>query len=217
MRGMPRAAAVVSILFLSLVCVDAQRPAVTSPRQALGFELGDDYQLANYKQIEAYWKTLDKESDRMVLHDMGRTAEGRTQWMAIVTSPQNHRNLARYRDISRRLALADGLTDEGARALAKEGKAVVWIDGGLHATETLGAQQLAQMVYEMVSRDDQPGADLGFGDPADIARRPDLGAAPVEVTGRQAEPLLPACVPARRRGDLQDAADVENDRPHDCR
>ena len=155
MRGMPRAAAAVSILFLSLVCVHAQRPAVTSPRQALGFEFGDDYQLANYKQIEAYWKTLDKESDRMVLHDMGRTAEGRTQWMAIVTSPQNHRNLARYRDVSRRLALADGLTDEGARALAKEGKAVVWIDGGLHATETLGAQQLAQMVYEMVSRDDE--------------------------------------------------------------
>jgi hypothetical protein len=31
---------------------------------------------------------------------------------------------------------------------------VVWIDGGLHATETLGAQQLAQTVYEMVSRTD---------------------------------------------------------------
>ena len=130
-------------------------PAVTTPKQALGFDFGDDYQLANYKQIEAYWKTLDRESDRMVLHDMGRTAEGRTQWMAIVTSPANHRNLARYRDISRRLAFAEGLDDDRARALAKEGKAVVWIDGGLHATETLGAQQLAQMVYEMVSRDDE--------------------------------------------------------------
>ena len=128
---------------------------ITTPKGALGFNFGDDYQLANYKQIEAYWKTLDKESDRMVLHDMGKTAEGRTQWMAIVTSPANHKNLARYRDISRRLAFAEGVTDDQARALAKEGKAVVWIDGGLHATETLGAQQLAQMVYEMVSRDDE--------------------------------------------------------------
>ena len=66
---------------------------------------GDDYQLASYTQIEAYWKTLDRESDRVTLHDMGKTAEGRTQWMAIVTSPENHRRLARYRDISRRLAL----------------------------------------------------------------------------------------------------------------
>jgi zinc carboxypeptidase len=53
------------------------------------------------------------------------------------------------------LALAEGLTDAQARALAKERKAVVWIDGGLHASEVLGAQQLAQMIYEMVSRTDE--------------------------------------------------------------
>lgn len=133
----------------------APRPHITTPKEAFGFNLGDDYQLADYKQIEAYWKTLDRESERMILHDMGKTAEGRTQWMAVVTSPENHRKLARYRDIAKRLALAEGLTDDQARALAKEGKAVVWIDGGLHATETLGAQQLAQMVYEMVSKDDE--------------------------------------------------------------
>ncbi|HET7694670.1 MAG TPA: M14 metallopeptidase family protein [Vicinamibacterales bacterium] len=144
-----------AILLLAALSLHAQRPGITTPEQALGFALGDDYQLANYTQIESYWKTLDKESDRIVLHDMGKTAEGRTQWMAIVTSPRNHRSLARYRDISRRLALAEGLTDDQARALAREGKAVVWIDGGLHATETLGAQQLAQMVYEMASRDDE--------------------------------------------------------------
>src|SRR4029079_2555561 len=135
----------------------AQPPAashITTPKEALGFNFGDDYQLANYKQIEAYWKTLDKESDRMVLHDMGKTAEGRTQWMAIVTSPENHKKLARYQEISRRLALAEGLTDDQARALAKGGKRLVLIDRGLHATETLGAQQLAQTVYEMVSRND---------------------------------------------------------------
>ena len=135
--------------------VQSPRAHITTPKEALGFNFGDDYQLATYRQIEAYWKTLDRESDRLVLHDMGKTAEGRSQWMAIVTSPANHRNLARYRDISRRLAMAEGLTDDQARALAKTGKAVVWIDGGLHATETLGAQQLGQMVYEMVSRDDE--------------------------------------------------------------
>jgi hypothetical protein len=137
------------------VAQQATRPRITTPKEALGFNFGDDYQLANYTQIESYWKTLDKESDRMVLHDMGKTAEGRTQWMAIVTSPENHRKLTRYQEISRRLALAEGLTDDQAHALAKEGKAVVWIDGGLHATETLGAQQLAQMVYEMASRNDE--------------------------------------------------------------
>src|SRR4029434_10622316 len=85
---------------------------------------------------------------------IGKTAEGREQLMAIVTSPENHRNLARYKDISRQLALGDGLHDSQARALAKEGKAIIWIDGGLHASETLGAQQLGEMVYRMVSATD---------------------------------------------------------------
>ena len=150
------------LLALSLIAAPGAqqaRPApaqhITTPKEALGFDFGDDYQLADYKQIEAYWKTLDKESDRMVLHDMGKTAEGRTQWMAIVTSPENQKKLAHYQEISKRLGFAEGLTDAQAHALAKEGKAVVWIDGGLHATETLGAQQLGEMVYEMVSRNDE--------------------------------------------------------------
>ena len=72
--------------------------------------------------------------------------------MAIITSPENRLILDRYREISRRLAKAKGVSEEEARALSQEGKAVVWIDGGLHATEVLGAQQLMEMVYRMVSR-----------------------------------------------------------------
>jgi hypothetical protein len=30
----------------------------------------------------------------------------------------------------------------------------VWIDGGLHATETLGARRLLEHVWQMVSRND---------------------------------------------------------------
>ena len=127
---------------------------VTSPKEQFGFNLGDDYHLASYRQITDYWRKLDAESDRMIVQEMGKTAEGRTQLMAIVTSPANHRNLARYKDISRRLALAEGLTDDQARALAKEGKAVVWIDGGLHATEVLGAQQLVETLHQIVSGND---------------------------------------------------------------
>src|SRR5262249_41746979 len=132
----------------------ATQSRVTDPKTFFGFNLGDDYQLANYRQIAEYWHKLDSESDRLTVQDIGKTAEGRPQLMAIVTSPENHRRLARYKEISRRLALAEGVTDPEAHALAKEGKAVVWIDGGLHATEVLGAQQLAQMVYEMASRTD---------------------------------------------------------------
>jgi hypothetical protein len=126
----------------------------TSPKEQFGFAIGDDYQLFNYKQLAAYWKKLDAESDRMKVVEIGTTAEGRTMLMAVITSPANHARLARYKDIARRLALAKGLSDDGARRLAAEGKAVVWIDGGLHATEILGSQQLGELVYRMVAGTD---------------------------------------------------------------
>src|SRR5215813_9391711 len=109
-------------------------PKITTPKEALGFNLGDDYMVANYTQLEAYWKKLAAESDRMKLVDIGPTAEGRRQYMAIISSPENIRNLDHYREISRKLALAEGITEDQAHALAREGKAIVWIDGGLHAT-----------------------------------------------------------------------------------
>jgi hypothetical protein len=131
------------------------RSRITTPKEHLGFNLGDDYMLATYSQLTSYWRALDRESDRMTLVEIGKTAEGRPQWMAILTSAENHRRLARYKDIAKRLALAEGVDDEAARRLAAEGRAVVWIDGGLHASETLGAQQLMELVYQMTSRTDE--------------------------------------------------------------
>jgi hypothetical protein len=154
-RSMTRLAVVLAIVLLTVPDLGArQGPAVTSPQSAFGFGFGDDYQLATYSQLAEYWRRLDRESDRMVVQEIGKTSEGRPHLMAIVTSPANHARLAHYQSISQRLAFADGLTDDQARGLAQEGKAVVWIDGGLHANETLGAQQLGEMVYQMVSRTD---------------------------------------------------------------
>ena len=137
--------------------VGAQAPSagkITTPKEFFGFNIGDDWKLANYNQFEAYWKKIDAESDRMRVEEIGKTAEGRPQLMAIVTSPENFKKLDRYKEIAKKLALAEGLTDDEARALAREGKSVVWIDGGLHATEVLGAHQLIETSYQLVSRND---------------------------------------------------------------
>ena len=116
--------------------------------------MGADYQLVNYEGLTEYWHLLAEQSDRMTLESIGRSEDGREQWMATITSPANRPGLDRYKEISRRLAHAEGVTEAEARELAAEGKAVIWIDGGLHATEVLGIQQLMELVWQMVSRDD---------------------------------------------------------------
>ncbi len=144
----------VCLLFAVWLPLGAQTRHITSPKEQFGFNIGDDYRLVNYTQLEAYWKKLATESDRMKLTDMGLTAEGRHQWMAVITSPENQKNLARYKEISQKLAAAEGISSDQAHVLAREGKAVVWIDGGLHATEVAGSQQLLETVYQMLSRND---------------------------------------------------------------
>ncbi len=137
---------------LAAPTIHAQK--ITSPKEQFGFNIGDDYKLANYTQYEAYVRKLAKESPRMKLVEMGKTAEGRTQLMAIISSPANLAKLERYKDISSKLAHAQ-IPEAEAHALAKEGKAIVWIDGGLHATEVLGAAQLIETIYQLVSKNDE--------------------------------------------------------------
>src|SRR5208282_4100177 len=74
--------------------------------------------------------------------------------MGIVTSPANHAKLEHYRKIAKRMADADGVSKEEAAKLAEEGKAVIWIDGGLHASEVLCAQMLMETLYQFLVADD---------------------------------------------------------------
>jgi hypothetical protein len=145
---------VIGLALLLVVQSSLAQDRLTSPKRQFGFDIGADYMLVNYTQLLAYWQKLDAESDRLTLRTIGTTAEGRKMVMAIVTSPGNQKGLARYRDISHRLTLAEGLSEIQARSLASEGKPVVLIDGGLHATEILGSHQLIELVWQMVSRDD---------------------------------------------------------------
>src|SRR6266536_354470 len=132
----------------------AQPPKVTPPTDQFGWAIGDDYRLVNYKQYEDYLKKLDVQSERMIVTEIGKTEEGRTEYTAIITSPENQRRLPLIKEANRKLALAENLIDDQARALARDAKIVVWIDGGLHATEVLGAQQLIETISRQNTKSD---------------------------------------------------------------
>lgn len=136
-----------------LATATAQR-SITAPKVFFGHEIGADYFLADYSQLSAYWRKVAAESDRMVLEEIGKTSYGQTMLLAVISSPANLARRGRLREISRRLARARGLTDQGARELAAAGRAVVWIDAGMHATESVAAQNIIELVYRMTAQDD---------------------------------------------------------------
>jgi murein tripeptide amidase MpaA len=123
-----------------------------SPAEVFGFQPGDDYKLASYEQMESYYRQLAAESDRVQLREIGESVLGRTLYLLTISSVENLANLDRYRSISEQLALAR-VDRETAAALADEGKAVVWIDGGLHATELAHGQMTPLLAYRVATEE----------------------------------------------------------------
>lgn len=140
--------AAASLIVGAAVPVDAQVP---TPESVIGWQPGEDYKLADYEQIQAYFEALDAASDRVRVETIGESAEGRPLLLAIISSEANLRSLERYRTISRQLAAAAGLTDSAAQALAHEGRAIVWIDAGIHATEVAGSQFSPAFAHRLVT------------------------------------------------------------------
>ena len=134
----------------------AQGPALPSPESVLGHQVGADYKIATYDETVAYFQKLDAASDRMVMMRAGTSTQGRTYWMAAISSAANLAKIDRYREIARRLAHPAGLSEADARQLAREGKAIVHIDGGLHSSEVAGPQHTMQLAYDLLAKADDP-------------------------------------------------------------
>ncbi len=143
------------ILLLTCIIVTSIAQNIPNPIAHFGFSIGDNYHLATFTQTEAYLKKLALVSKKMKLVEIGKTEEGRSQYMVIVSDPANLSKLDKYKSISQRMARAEGLTDAEAKSLAAEGKAVVWIDGGLHATEVVGIHQWIETLYQIITRTDE--------------------------------------------------------------
>src|SRR5580693_4537794 len=134
-------------------------PSVPTPESVLGHRPGDDFYLANYDESRDYFHKLAASSNRIKLINVGKTTRGLDWEIAIISSPENLANLDKYKDIEKKLADGRGLTPDEARTLSKQGKAIVHLDGGLHASEVAGAQHTINLAYKLVSTQGDPQVD----------------------------------------------------------
>ncbi len=130
---------------------------IPHPKDVFGFMPGDDYKLASYEQMVAYYRALDEASPRVELREIGASVLGRPLLLLYISSRRNLRRLDQWRAISEKLARAR-IDPEEAHRLSEQGKAIVWIDGGLHATEVAGAQMTPLLAYR-VATEESPEMD----------------------------------------------------------
>src|SRR5215203_2366538 len=90
------------IFLLLSVAVLAQ--SIPSPKDTLGFTPGDDRKLASWAEVVDYFKKLDTASDRMIFEEIGKTTMGAPFVYATISSPENLRNIEKYKQINAQLA-----------------------------------------------------------------------------------------------------------------
>lgn len=156
MRPLPtrsRSALMIALLFAGSGSVTAASAQVQSPEQAFGYPSGADYELADYEELQAYFHGLAAASARVEIREIGRSAKGHPMILLFISSEENIRNLEHWRTTAEKLAR--GRIDESdARDLAVNGKAVVWVDGGMDDQEYATAQMTPELAHRLATSEE---------------------------------------------------------------
>ena len=142
------------VVALSAIAVAGQ--SIPAPKDVLGWTPGDDRKLASWSQVVDYFKKLDTASDRVQFQEIGKTTMGAPFAYATISSPENLKNLEKYKQINAKLA--DPRTfkssDKAAQALIKQGKTIVEITCGVHSTEVGSYLSSMLIAYRLASSND---------------------------------------------------------------
>jgi hypothetical protein len=146
-----------SILLFSAAVV-AQVP---SPKSVLGFQPTDDRTIADWTQITDYFDKLGRASDRVEVREFGKTTLGKRMIAALISSPENIRNIEKIRQNNARLADPRRVSgEEELQRLIREGKAVVAISCSIHSNEIVASQMSMNLAYELATANDPETAEI---------------------------------------------------------
>ena len=129
--------------------------AIPSPLSVLGFTPGDDRTIADWRAITDYFARLDRASERVLVQTLGETTLKRPFIVAYISAPENIRDLAKHKEIQRRLADPRGFVDEAERdRLVHEARAIVAVSCSIHSNEIVASQMSMQLAYELATAQD---------------------------------------------------------------
>ena len=140
-----------SVLFLTLFLLPIFLLSQTPPEEFLGHKVGADRKLADYNQIQAYFKKLDQESERIKVINIGTSTLKKPIIMAVITSKENMGKLDTYREIVKKLRDPRVTAPEEAKKLAQQGKVIVLITCNQHATEIAASQMAMELAYNLAT------------------------------------------------------------------
>ncbi len=128
-------------------------PAVPTVDSTLGYRVGEAF--TPYAELERYYKTLAGSSNRIRLEPYGKSIEGRTLYLVIISTPENLARLDAIRAATAKLADPRTTTPAEAQALAASTPAVVWLSYNVHGNEAVSSEAAMQVAYELAASQDE--------------------------------------------------------------
>ncbi len=126
---------------------------VPTPEKFLGYIAGAPEKLTYAADIHRYLRALEKATPRVRTVSLGKTEEGRELLLALVSDEANLASLARYREITARLADPRQTAEAEAKRLAAEGVPLYWATGAMHSSETGSPEMLMELAYRLAVED----------------------------------------------------------------
>ncbi|HEY7368985.1 MAG TPA: M14 metallopeptidase family protein, partial [Thermoanaerobaculia bacterium] len=141
------------VLLLSAALPLAAQKA-PSPSEFLGFEVGADRKLADYRQMTSYFRALEKASPRLRVVSLGKTTLGEDMLMLLISSPENLGNIAQIKADARRLADPRGLSAAEVDDLVERGRVFVLVTCNIHSTEIASTQMAMEWAHALATSED---------------------------------------------------------------
>ena len=131
---------------------------ITTPDEFLGYETGEQFSF--HHDVVDYFRQLASQSDRISMHEYGRTYESRPLFYVTVTSPGNHGRIAEIRENNLRLASGDQLPADEASNLAASNPVIVWLSYNVHGNEASSTEAAMQVAYRLAASSDDATSNV---------------------------------------------------------
>ena len=132
-----------------------KKVGVPTPKQVLGYYIGEPKKLTYWADQQKWYRALEKAvAGRVRTEVIGKTEEGREMMVVYITSETNLKGIEQNRANLKKLADPRGLSDTEIQALLATTKPHYNLSGGLHSGETSPSEMLMELAYRLAVSDE---------------------------------------------------------------
>src|ERR1017187_4634633 len=103
-----------AVCLLFSFCGVLHAASIPTPEEFLGFRVGTDKKLARWDKIVEYFDRVAATSDRVRVHDLGKTTNGNRFIFLEIAAPETLQNINRFKGLQRKLYFQNGPPSEGS-------------------------------------------------------------------------------------------------------